>query len=112
MRWRARPISLTARRAALVAFKKELSDDPIIRNHLAALYDTLLESNLVRVIEPYSRVEIAFIAESVKQPTREVEAKLSQMILVRGGRHDRPLTPAGQSLSRHPRPGRGLADRL
>jgi len=73
--------SLAAFEAALVAYKKELSDDPIIRNHLAALYDTLLEQNLVRVIEPYSRVEIAYIAESVKQPTREVEAKLSQMIL-------------------------------
>ncbi|GAA6043832.1 hypothetical protein JCM8097_002077 [Rhodosporidiobolus ruineniae] len=61
--------------------KKELSDDPIIRNHLAALYDTLLEQNLVRIIEPYSRVEIAHVAELVGQPRRDVENKLSQMIL-------------------------------
>ncbi|CDR48069.1 RHTO0S16e00606g1_1 [Rhodotorula toruloides] len=61
--------------------KKELSDDPIIRNHLAALYDTLLEQNLVRIIEPYSRVEIKHVAEMVKQPVRDVEIKLSQMIL-------------------------------
>ena len=53
----------------------ELSDDPIIRNHLTALYDTVLEQNLVRIIEPYSRVEISYIADQVKQPTREVEAK-------------------------------------
>lgn len=53
----------------------ELSDDPIIRNHLAALYDTLLEQNLVRIIEPYSRVEIKHVAEMVKQPVRDVEIK-------------------------------------
>ncbi|GAA6051770.1 hypothetical protein JCM3770_004963 [Rhodotorula araucariae] len=61
--------------------KKELSDDPIIRTHLAALYDTLLEQNLVRVIEPYARVEIAHVAQQVGQPVRDVENKLSQMIL-------------------------------
>ncbi len=61
----------------------ELSNDPIIRNHLAALYDTLMEQNLLRVIEPYSRVEIAYIAERVRHPLADVETKLSQMILVR-----------------------------
>ena len=63
------------------AHLSELSNDPIIRNHLAALYDTLLEQNLLRVIEPYSRVEIDHIAKRVRQPVREVENKLSQMIL-------------------------------
>lgn len=53
----------------------ELSNDPIIRSHLASLYDTLLSQNLVRVIEPYSRVEIAYIAEQVGQPVQSVETK-------------------------------------
>ena len=53
----------------------ELNDDPIIRSQLAALYDTLLEQNLVRIIEPFSRVEISHIANSVKLPTQQVEAK-------------------------------------
>ncbi|KAG1180307.1 hypothetical protein G6F70_000471 [Rhizopus microsporus] len=66
---------------ALATYTKELNDDPIIRNQLAALYDTLLEQNLVRIIEPFSRVEISHIAEMVKLPTPQVEAKLSQMIL-------------------------------
>ncbi|KAI8906710.1 PCI domain-containing protein [Gorgonomyces haynaldii] len=66
---------------SLAKYKKELSDDSIIRSHLAALYDTLLEQNILRVIEPFSRVEIAHVAKLVKLPTLQVESKLSQMIL-------------------------------
>lgn len=67
--------SLADFEVALKDYKQELSDDPIIRNHLSALYDTLLEQNLVRIIEPYSKVEISYVAETVKQPIREVESK-------------------------------------
>ncbi|KAI7901165.1 PCI domain-containing protein [Cokeromyces recurvatus] len=66
---------------ALATYTNELNNDPIIRSQLAALYDTLLEQNLVRIIEPFSRVEISHIADMVKLPTQQVEAKLSQMIL-------------------------------
>ncbi|GAA5796056.1 PCI domain-containing protein [Helicostylum pulchrum] len=65
----------------LATYTNELNNDPIIRTQLAALYDTLLEQNLVRIIEPFSRVEISHIADMVKLPTQQVEAKLSQMIL-------------------------------
>ncbi|ORY96120.1 hypothetical protein BCR43DRAFT_557139 [Syncephalastrum racemosum] len=67
--------------AALDTYTNELNNDLIIRGQLAALYDTLLEQNLVRIIEPFSRVEIDHIAEMVKLPTQQVETKLSQMIL-------------------------------
>jgi len=66
---------------ALRDYKTELSSDPTIRSHLAALYDTLLEQNLLRIVEPYSVVEIAHVAEMVGQERQAVEAKLSQMIL-------------------------------
>jgi 26S proteasome regulatory subunit N6 len=59
----------------LTAPLAELSSDPTIRSHLAALYDTLLEQNLLRIIEPYSTVEIAHVAEQVGQGQQEVEAK-------------------------------------
>ncbi|KIM58597.1 hypothetical protein SCLCIDRAFT_1218561 [Scleroderma citrinum Foug A] len=62
-------------------YKDELSSDPTIRSHLAALYDTLLEQNLLRIIEPYSVVEIDHVAKQVGQGRQDVEAKLSQMIL-------------------------------
>jgi hypothetical protein len=59
----------------------ELSSDPTIRSHLAALYDTLLEQNLLRIVEPYSVVEIDYVAQQVGQGRQSVETKLSQMIL-------------------------------
>lgn len=53
----------------------ELSSDSTIRTHLAALYDTLLEQNLLRIIEPYSVVEVEYVAQQVGQGRQNVEAK-------------------------------------
>jgi len=66
---------------ALRDYKAQLEEDPIVHRHLSSLYDTLLEQNLCRLIEPYSRVEIAHIAEMIELPISHVEKKLSQMIL-------------------------------
>jgi len=41
----------------------------------------LLQENICRIIEPYSRVETAHIATVMKLPLRQIEEKLSQMIL-------------------------------
>uniref|UniRef100_A0A4W6DYF3 Proteasome 26S subunit, non-ATPase 11b n=1 Tax=Lates calcarifer TaxID=8187 RepID=A0A4W6DYF3_LATCA len=66
---------------ALTEYKAELRDDPIINTHLAKLYDNLLEQNLIRVIEPFSRVQIEHISGLIKLSKGDVERKLSQMIL-------------------------------
>ncbi|NXU52805.1 PSD11 ATPase, partial [Turnix velox] len=65
---------------ALTDYKVELRDDPIINTHLAKLYDNLLEQNLIRVIEPFSRVQADFFFFLLPFQA-EVERKLSQMIL-------------------------------
>ncbi|KAG7280614.1 hypothetical protein CRUP_023233 [Coryphaenoides rupestris] len=66
---------------ALTEYRSELRDDPIISTHLATLYDNLLEQNLIRVIEPFSRVQIDHISGLIKLSKGDVERKLSQMIL-------------------------------
>uniref|UniRef100_A0A8H7Y212 PCI domain-containing protein n=1 Tax=Psilocybe cubensis TaxID=181762 RepID=A0A8H7Y212_PSICU len=62
-------------------YREELQSDPTIRTHLSELYDTLFEGNLKRVVEPYSVVEIGYVAEQVGQERQSVESKLSKMIL-------------------------------
>ncbi|KAF4576434.1 proteasome subunit S9 family protein [Pleurotus pulmonarius] len=66
---------------ALRDYQEELTTDPIVRSHLTALYDTLLEQNLLRIVEPYSVVEIEYVAQIVGQERQAVETKLSKMIL-------------------------------
>ncbi|AJU61222.1 proteasome regulatory particle lid subunit RPN6 [Saccharomyces cerevisiae] len=66
---------------ALKQYEKELMGDELTRSHFNALYDTLLESNLCKIIEPFERVEISHISKIIGLDTQQVEGKLSQMIL-------------------------------
>lgn len=73
--------SLDEYESVLGAYQRELGSDAFIRGHLRRLYDAMLEQNLIKVIEPFSRVEIDHVAKMVKLSPVQVEEKLSQMIL-------------------------------
>lgn len=73
--------SLADFQAALKTYKPELEEDAVVRAHLGALYDTMLEQNLCRIVEPYMRVQVDHVARSIRLPVAQVEKKLSQMIL-------------------------------
>ena len=62
-------------------YEYELLDDPVIRRHFTYLYNTLLEDNLKKIIEPYSEVQIDYIATSIGLPMDKILQKLSEMIL-------------------------------
>jgi len=83
-----RAVAVAAQNRSLADFQRALSDyriqldgDPIVKTHFGTLYDKMLEQNLTRIVEPYSKVEVAHIAATIKLPIPAVEQKLSQMIL-------------------------------
>jgi 26S proteasome regulatory subunit N6 len=62
-------------------YAAQLQQDVLISTHLQELQEKLLEANLLRLIEPYSRVQIQHVAKLIKLSREQVESKLSEMIL-------------------------------
>ncbi len=60
---------------------KEYFNDPVIEFHLSNLNNELLEKNLIKIIKPYSVVEIDFVSKSIGLSYMDVLNKLRQMIL-------------------------------
>ena len=73
--------SLASFKACLTQYKEELEGDMIVKAHLNTLYNNMLEQNLCRIIEPYSKVQVSYISETIGLSQDIVERKLSQMIL-------------------------------
>lgn len=73
--------SIHAFQAVYKTYQTELGDDPVVRSQLKELESQLLEQNLIRLIEPFERVQIAHVAKLIALPATEVENKLSEMIL-------------------------------
>merc|ERR1712141_338306 len=73
--------SLAEFQSAVKKYAKQLEQDRIVAKHLDTLYQTMLEQNLCRIIEPYSRVQVKYVSEKINLPEAEVEKKLSLMIL-------------------------------
>ena len=61
--------------------QKLIEKDEIVQSHVQDLYENLLELNLLKVIKPYSKVQLFHIAQSVNLSVAIVQAKLSEMIL-------------------------------
>lgn len=66
---------------AVDKYKVQLQEDKNVAKHLDTLYQSMLEQNLCRIIEPYSKVQVDYAASKIGLPRDQVEKKLSQMIL-------------------------------
>ena len=84
-----REIAKAVKDQNLLAFEKAketyaddiAADANVLQVHISNLYDTLLEDNLRKIIEPYSEVQIDYIAKQIGLPLSSVQMKLSEMIL-------------------------------
>jgi len=64
--------------------KKQITEDAFVREYVQDLLKNIRTQVLVRVIKPYTRVKISFIASELNVPEKEVEALLVSLILDRG----------------------------
>ena len=58
----------------------ELEADPLIHRHLGLLYEQLLDANLLKIIEPFSCVEVSHVAKCIKLPVQSVETKYATCV--------------------------------
>lgn len=65
----------------VLKYSSEINADPVISFHIRSLNERLIEQNLLRIVEPYSRVEIDYVAAWLKLPVERVQSKLADMIL-------------------------------
>jgi len=66
---------------ALEKHKELLDKDVTISYHTREILETLVEQNLLRVLEPYSVIDLPYIAKQVDLPRDRTVSKLSEMIL-------------------------------
>ena len=60
-------------------FKKEIEGDEVVNSHTRLLYENLLEKNLFKIIDSYTRVDIVYIAKKLSLDQGVIERKLSEM---------------------------------
>lgn len=65
----------------LLQYSEQIQSDSFVCAHLQYLYDILLESNIIKIIEPYSIIKIGFIADVLGFEVDVVEKKLRKVIL-------------------------------
>ena len=64
-------------------YHAELCQDPIISRHIHRLYENLVTDNILKILKPYSRIEIEHIARLMKLSPKEIQIRLNKMILDR-----------------------------
>lgn len=62
-------------------YSPSVLQDEVVHRQLTEMYDALTERHLLKLILPYHRVQIDFLADVLGQDRQEVEHRISQLIL-------------------------------
>lgn len=73
--------SLVQLSTILMENKDVVDADKTIKDQVVNLYEQLLEKNISKLITPYSRVELEYLARKLGVTVEKVERKISEMIL-------------------------------
>lgn len=57
----------------MTKYDAHLQNDDLIAHHLVLLYNKMLEANLLKIIQPYSVVEIDHVAKLINLPEPQVQ---------------------------------------
>ena len=68
----ARAKSLDAFKSAIELHSTVLTSDELISHHMDRLYENMFESNLLKIISPYSAVEVSHVAKLINLPEEVV----------------------------------------
>jgi len=82
---------------AVAKHKTMLESDAVVKYHVTDINEALVEQNIMRVLEPYSVVEVDYVAEAIELPRERTIQKLSEMIL--DGKLDGTLDESGGVIS-------------
>jgi len=61
--------------------KALIEGNRLIKDQIGFLYDQLLEKNIIKLIKPYSKVEMNYLARKLGVSEEVVEKKIGKMIL-------------------------------
>lgn len=67
--------------SVLIERKRDIETDPVIGPQIEALIDQLLEQNILKLVYPYSKVEISYLSKKLLVSESIVESKICGMIL-------------------------------
>ena len=54
-------------------YSEVLEQDPVVLIHLEKLQENMMEQNLIKILKPYSRVQVQYVADKIDLPVLQVQ---------------------------------------